>query len=835
MVTIIKIAAIGQYRYDLVPYLDGRLYGFADLKGNVVIQPDYEKVKLFDSLGFADVVHYGLKAKINRNGEWAIPPMANNYTLAQVKNFDGNQTKDIPGLYWVYSYNHERITIFNTKSNAANNSIFYNHQRGLQKLYKGVSKEFTNEIFEYGLKKVVFKDSSTNLLRLDGTYFYKDNQYNVDVISDRLIVKAYNPDQFGLYDYKDNLILPDTFIKMSVIANGKYFTATTNLSSSKHRENIFILNRDGKKVFQKSFAKVTYLFEDFFHVIDSEGNKIINEKGDVIITRYGTEIQPVYKKYIATKYKDTLFLLDKGLQPVLSIKGGELIYGFNRDYFLIREKNRTYLYNKDAKKIFESESSNLFIEPGLENSDEFILSEDRKDTKTLIDINGKILFTFRGNIATLNRHKAYLCSHIGKSGIYNLEKGWIFPFTFNRIEHDNATNDLFITKNNNRYQIDEKFNIKKIKENAYQGVRTLTTIDSIFFIYPDDVVLSCHNSLEIQAIHNEKINGAKLFITKSTKKLILDSTFTNIIPTDYFLSKSNEFVNLNNGKLGICVTNDTLVGLIDNKGNWLISPSKGKQIINSDFGFIKFEKHKHYDLYDNNLKYLKIKPNQMVNVIDSERLVLVMYEKFKPNTFLICDRNLNPLSEIQFENYNYKKNIFINSKFENGQRWTCFYNYNFSLDTCLSYDAVSFPYDSEGRITVKNNEGYGIMADDYTLIVPNKYTKIEFKNPFFFLQGSDEKTSLLTKENKIIDLPFKIESITFDEEGQNYQLGNSNNDQSMMVDKKGNVLARFNINCELIRKDDYNYFKDMMIGKDKDNKFFYVNKYTSVVYKKQIN
>lgn len=34
-----------QYVYDLVPYLDGRLYGFADLSGNVVIKPDFEEVK----------------------------------------------------------------------------------------------------------------------------------------------------------------------------------------------------------------------------------------------------------------------------------------------------------------------------------------------------------------------------------------------------------------------------------------------------------------------------------------------------------------------------------------------------------------------------------------------------------------------------------------------------------------------------------------------------------------------------------------------------------------------------------------------------------------------
>lgn len=832
MVAIIRIAAFTQNQYDLVPYLDGRLYGFADLKGNVVIQPDYEKVKLFDSLGFADVDHYGLKAKINRNGEWAIPPMANHYTMTRVRNFDGNHTKDVPGLYWVSCYNKEGMTLFNTNSKVVNNSIFHYHQRGLQYLYKSVSNDFTNEIFEYGLKKIVFKDSTTNLLRLNGTYFYKDNQYNVDVISDRLIVKAYNPVQFGLYDYKDNLTLPDTFIKMSVIANGKYFIASTKLTSSKNVENIFILNRDGKKVFQKSFTKVKYLFDDLFYVFDSEGNKIINEKGDIITTRYGIEIQPVCDKYFATNSKDTLVLLDKSLQPILYMKGGQLSYSSNKDYFHIRENNRTYLYNKDAKRIFECDSHDLYVQLGLENSNVIILSEDRKDTKTIIDNNGKILFTFSGNITPLNHHNAYLCSHIGKSGIYNLEKGWIFPFTFNRIEHDNATNDLFITKNNISYQIDKKFNIKKIKENVYQGVRTLTTIDSIFFIYPDDVVLSCLNSKEIRAIKDEKITDAKLFITKSTKKFILDSTFTNIIPNGYFLSKLNEFVNLSNGKTGICVTNDTLIGLIDCKGNWLISPLEGKQIVNLDFDYIKIEKHKTYVLYDKNFKPIIVKPNQFVRVIDSDRLALVEFEKFKPQTYLVCDEYLNPLSNIQFESCNFEKNIFINSKFENEQKWICFYTNNYSLDTCLSFEAASFTQDKDGRIIVRNNKGYGIVTKDYDLVVPNKYTKIEYKEPFFFLHESDDNTYILSKDNKIIDLQFKVESITFDEDGENYLLQNIRNEQSIMLDKKGNVLSRFNIYCDLIRKDDYNYFKDMMRCQDKNNKFYYVNKYTGVVYKK---
>ena len=125
------ISLQAQYTYDLVPYLDGRLYGYANLEGKVVFKPDFEEVKPFDSLGFAEVVHYGLKGKINRKGEWAIPPMANNYTLKQVKNYNGKEAVDVAGLYWVTVYNNDRMTLFNSKKQGSNIDIFYKHHRGL--------------------------------------------------------------------------------------------------------------------------------------------------------------------------------------------------------------------------------------------------------------------------------------------------------------------------------------------------------------------------------------------------------------------------------------------------------------------------------------------------------------------------------------------------------------------------------------------------------------------------------------------------------------------------------------------------------------------------------
>ncbi|MBK6566195.1 MAG: hypothetical protein IPG18_13585 [Saprospiraceae bacterium] len=114
----------------------------------------------------------------------------------------------------------------------------------------------------------MFKDSSTNLMRTDGSFFYSTNQYNVDVINENLIVKAIDPSFFQFYDYKDNLVVSDTFARMSVQGEGKYLLV--NKSQNDYFGSIYILDKNGKKVIDKAFYKVTYLFDDLFFVSDGE-------------------------------------------------------------------------------------------------------------------------------------------------------------------------------------------------------------------------------------------------------------------------------------------------------------------------------------------------------------------------------------------------------------------------------------------------------------------------------------------------------------------------------------------------------------------------------------
>lgn len=825
------ISLQAQYTYDLVPYLDGRLYGYANLEGKVVFKPDFEEVKPFDSLGFAEVVHYGLKGKINRKGEWGIPPMANNYTLKQVKNYNGKETVDVAGLYWVTVYNNDRMTLFNSKKQGSNIDIFYKHHRGLGYVYKDLSRYFTYETFEYGLKKVVFKDSSTNLLKLDGTFYYSKNQYNVDVLNEKLVVKALNPLSFQLYDYKDNLVNMDTFFKISVVTDGKYLIASK--SQFENSDIVVILNNEGKKIMNKTFNKVRYLFDDLFFVSDFDGNRVINSKDEVIRNQCGFEVQTACGKYLATSDMDTLFLFDKKGNILLTRKGANLGFGFNKNYFILTEKSNSFLYNDDVKKIYEKQGGNIYVQPGLESSDVLLLSEEGSQFKTLIKTNGKVLLEIKGEIISMPFYNTYFIRSGSKNGVFSSEKGWVYPLSYQKLEYDQTGKVLYLSKNKTTYILDGQFQEKKHTSNFYNDVFTISDMDSLFFIYPNGDIVSCSAAKKVRPLILEGTTERKLFYDNSDKSMVYDSTFVNIVPAGFYLEKRNRFVLIKNKKVGISVTNGYLIGLIDSKGNWLIHPVVGQKIENKDYGFISLQNQNNWILYNQDFTPLVVPQGQRLVVLDNNRLALYSYDISGHQVFQVCNHQMEPLSQEWFSNSNYQKTIFIKKTTENGQKMTCFFKEDFRPDTCLNYSVEIFSYDSTGRMIVYANERYGVIDANKNLIVPVKYKNIVYRAPFYFLQESDDKTFLLTDDNLVIDLQSSMETVMHDKESKNYLLHNFKDGQNIMVDRKGSILSRFTGDYELLKKDDYYYFKDMLKGMDKEYKTYYVHKYTGVVYKKQ--
>jgi len=568
----------------LVPYLDDKLYGFSDLDGNIVIKPDFEEVRPFDSLGFADVTHYGLKGKINKKGEWSIPPMGSAYSLNTVSNFDGEKMNPVPHLFYVTSSQNGLISIFNTQKKSSPSLKYYTHHRGLKRMYRNFMRFLEFQNFEYGLKKVIFKDSSTNLMKLDGSYFYENNQYDVDVVNDLIIAKAYDRYYFGLFDYKDNSISTDTFTGLTISENDEYIIASTGLYEYNYK--YFILDKKGQKILHQSFNKIRHLFEDLFYVNDNNTFNVINKKGEVIIPNCGNVVNKISNKYIIIESKDTLQILNKFGKKMLSIKDGKFIFDYERNFFRIKVGNVTAIYNNDLKKLYENDGDGIYVENGYLNSDECIVSESFNRISNLLSKDGEILLTTDGKIIGMATYESYLVYQNYKTGVFSPKEGWVFPLSYDQMEFDHKTSSLYITKDSFIYLVDNNFKIQKIRKDIYTSIREIFTKDSLIFYFPNGKLFKTKNDGRRMTYFETKPGmDPILFIAKGVNSEVLDTNFNNILPDGYYLKPSRSYINIKNNTYGLVVTNGTSIGMVDTKGQLLIPPTIAIDIHKIELGY----------------------------------------------------------------------------------------------------------------------------------------------------------------------------------------------------------------------------------------------------------
>jgi len=821
---------IAQKGSILVPYLDDKLYGFSDLEGNVVIKPDFEEVRPFDSLGFADVTNYGLKGKINKKGEWAIPPMGRGYTLKDISNFDGKKMTNVPHLFYVESSQNDLFSIFNTQSKSSPSLKYYKHNRGLKRMYRNFMRFLETQNFEYGLKKVIFKDSSTNLMKLDGSYFYEKNQYDVDVVNDILIAKAYDRFYFGLFDYSDNSISTDTFAGLRISENDEYIIASTGLYEYDYK--YFILDRKGQKILPNPFQKVKHLFEDLFYVNNKSIHNVINQKGEVIIPDCDTNVNSICQKYIVQLYKDTLQIINKKGKVMLSIKDGQIPIDIYTKFFRVKVGNITSIYNIDLVKLYEFEGDDIYVQNGYTNSDECIVSESYNRKSNLVSKDGEILLTTDGKIEGMATYEAYLVVQNYKTGVFSSKKGWVFPLSYDQIEFDYKTSSLYITKDSFIYSVDKNFKIQKVQKDIYTSIREIFTKDSLIFYFPNGKQFKTKNDgRRISYFETKPKMDQILFVVRGDNSQVLDTNFNNILPDGYYLNPSRSYINIKNNIYGLVVANGTLIGMVDTKGQWLIPPTIAIDIHKIELGYYLLSNQYSSVLYDNNFKQITVQPYSKVNFLDSDRVGIIVGDYLKPNSFEVYDNNMNKLSDLKFDGYSISLKKYFKYEIENDEKMVCFYRYDFSLDTCLAYDYILIPEDQTQRIIVRRNSLFGVLSHDYKLIVPYLYNNILIKEPFLVLQDYLDNTSLLSKSNKIVSLDSKFESIVQDEDSENYILQNYTTRQNRIVNRDGEIISSFIGDFESKRKGDYNYFKDMMIGYQ-NYKYYYVNKNTGVIYKK---
>ncbi len=209
--------AFNQENEILMPYLKGNLYGFANAKGEIIVEPKYDYVSLFengfarikldkkwgllnqsgqvifettaksistfDSNGLAIVQAYNKYGVINQLGEWVAPLeyywAGTNYNYIQVKNSIGQTALLDSKGKTIVDFKFERFVFQENLSVNANRII------------------------------VLQKDKSGLILIRDGKYKLSiEPQYeSLTILNDQYIIAKKNG-KFGLIDYKKNTIIP---------------------------------------------------------------------------------------------------------------------------------------------------------------------------------------------------------------------------------------------------------------------------------------------------------------------------------------------------------------------------------------------------------------------------------------------------------------------------------------------------------------------------------------------------------------------------------------------------------------------------------------------------
>lgn len=339
----ITLHSFSQTEEIQMPYLKGKLYGFANSKGQITIEPKYDYVSLFIN-GFAQVRLNNKWGVIKQDGTLIIEVMANSIYrfdsngLAKIKAYDKfgviNQLGEyvVPLEYYGVEIKKNYIQLRNSIGQVA-----------LLNLKGKTFLDFKYDQFNFNKNKsitsnviIVKQENQFGLIQIKKNKVKKKilPQYkSLKLLNNELLIAEKN-DKYGLVDYKNNIILPfnyDTFKK-----EANYLLAEQDL------EYKIII-----KVIKPDYLYYNRDFDEIKKEYDHQ-NKIVHylmtQKEVDRLNSYGVDLNR--KPHIKTLYT----LINNQGQIIIPSQFGS-IYITEHNLIQVRTNQRTLLYNSNGKLI----------------------------------------------------------------------------------------------------------------------------------------------------------------------------------------------------------------------------------------------------------------------------------------------------------------------------------------------------------------------------------------------------------------------------------------------------------------------------------------------------
>ena len=560
----------GEADESLVPYLKGKLYGFADQQGRVVITPDYEEVIPFNLDGYAQAYRLGLWGVLDKEGNAKVDFFLKHKSAAlPMYNYDGEDNPLAPDCYMLKDDASRRWALFLPTEDYLATTWYSNEKLpGKNQMKKRYNENWDMGYFIYGYKQVVDADGMANFI-----------------------------------DTKGQLVLPEPILNGSPLGEGLFSFLDEN-------GLVGIMDHFGKTVIAPQYSSIQRLGKARAFEVFGEGNRycaLMDWNGKLLTDTIYKSINPLGEQYVKASKGAYYGVLDIQGNTVFPPKYAN-IRTFKEMGFLVKEGTLQYLIDAEGNYLMEEgyeKLSTINDSPylrGTRGDSIFVLDEQLKEKATFIGFNHSITYTLDGVFILSKNRQFYLYDVDGnpildegyrkigvagfdklytviidkKAGLFSLDKGWIHPLsTYNstailkdqdgpgkhHIRFQNQTEDILYKGSLEQAE-------RKKKRESDIGYSVLTENGQNRAILSDGREVTYPEGYELQLHYNK----SHIWFTQKSGQgyLLYNTRMKPVLPEGYFLRRKERE---EGNQLPLFIAQkDREFGLISLEGEWIIEP-----------------------------------------------------------------------------------------------------------------------------------------------------------------------------------------------------------------------------------------------------------------------
>ena len=664
----------------LLPYLSGDLYGLSDLKGNTIVEPNYDEIIFVMEDKLLACRKGELWGIMNFEGNLLVPVVLHKAKYGKTPtinkvfskyNYSKDESKPIPQLFHI----HDTESDISYYINPLNLLKEYTPFADVQKVRKGRKYFYNAATKTEGITKVATQDHKINFIDTTGQLIFSNSFYDGFLISEKFFAIDNGKEKYALYNYKKEQLTEYNYSRISVTQNPDFaFCIPLDKKLSKT-----LIDVNGNVFFKE---------QEGFQIIDNF--VIINEKEfSGIYSFTGLLLHSFEKSSISSLYNSPKHLrlqTENYKYGVLDLKGNIVVKPV---YSSINgAKNNNFIFTKDGScGVISADYKTLFtLDKELtisEFKDYSVLNKTKYYVSKygLIDSLGKIVIEPKyDKLHYLSECKLAKVLKDFKWGILNLDNEWVIKPQENDISvrSDNCTftikteDDIIVYDKAGNRNTDKKFNqnsyykskltAKRISQTKYGTKKNdvFVLVDKNDKEYTNPIYIKIHT---LKDKENEKSIHLCLRNKDDLWLNILDDNATNISPKGYGYFKYENLGNKNSLILHNIEDIDEKKskfrsGVIDFEGNWLIKPDYFpiKSIDNKLLVSIKdFNKTTIYDRNGIELNKYNYNFVGMGGMLSGDK---ILNDRVRAGTFLNKEKvlkYLEELSDLRLDRNNYKE------------------------------------------------------------------------------------------------------------------------------------------------------------------------------------